>query len=281
MTIVMDKSSEIVTDVQISSSKIVASRQNRKGMTRKHQIRKHLLKQSMNSKENKRYLTPLSKDFIIPEIAQRNTTKSHYNMYETSAIDFDALPGKSKSRMSKKRLRRAKKVKAMHKHQGEVYLKSSKNEDGVGKGSDSAKKKVIRAVREIIVPDMTEFEKYEVLVMSLLATYISGKEMRLGYWTKKVAFVIWALLLYVCSRVSHGSDRYWPLRGSSMRYENLYNFVVSFIWLMAMFLRFPVNSFIVKTSVGVLLFCVSYIFHVRGTLKGIIPELVQRRLKIT
>ena len=87
----MDKNDDMDNNVQISSTKIVAVRQNRKGMTRKHQIRKHLLKQSMNSKENKRYLTPLSKDFIIPEIAQRNTTKSHYNMYETSAIDFDAL----------------------------------------------------------------------------------------------------------------------------------------------------------------------------------------------
>ena len=281
MTTIMSERDDMDNNVQINPTNIVTVRQNRKGMTRKHQIRKHLLEQSMNSKENKRYLTPLSKDFIIPEIAQRNTTKSHYNMYETSAIDFDALPGKNKSRMSKKKLRRAKKVKATHKHQGEIYRKTLKNKDGTGKGSDGADKNIIRAVREIIVPDMTEFEKYEVLVMSLLATYISGKEMRLGYWTKKIAFVIWALLLYVCSRVSHGSDRYWPLRGSSMRYENLYNFVISFIWLMATFLRFPISSFIVKTSVGVLTFCVSYILHVRGTLKGIIPELVQRRLKVT
>ena len=102
MAIIMNEHNDMDTDVQVNPGNIVTARQNRKGMTRKHQIRKHLLEQSMNSKENKRYLTPLSKDFIIPEIAQRNTTKSHYNMYETSAIDFDALPGKSKSRMSKK-----------------------------------------------------------------------------------------------------------------------------------------------------------------------------------
>ena len=122
----MSERDDMDNNVQINPTNIVTARQNRKGMTRKHQIRKHLLEQSMNSKENKRYLTPLSKDFIIPEIAQRNTTKSHYNMYETSAIDFDALPGKNKSRMSKKRLRRAKKVKATHKHQEEMYLKTSK-----------------------------------------------------------------------------------------------------------------------------------------------------------
>ena len=48
----------------------------------------------------------------------------------------------------------------------------------------------VQGIREIIVPDMTSMEKYEILVMSLLATYISSKEMRLGYWIKKIAFIL-------------------------------------------------------------------------------------------
>ena len=232
----------------------------------------------MNSKENKRYLNPIGKEFKIPEVAQRNTTKSFYNMHETSALDFDALPEKGKKRMTKRRLRRAKKVKATHKQSEEEYIKlmkSMENEQEVTNNN------TIHGIREIIVPDMTSMEKYEILIMSLLATYISSKEMRLGYWVKKLAFIFWALLLFVASRISHGSDKFWPIRGSSLKYQNVFNFVVSFIWLMMVYLRFPTNNFVIKTSMGVFVFCISYILHVRGTFKGIIPELVQRRLKIS
>ena len=90
-------------------------------MTKK-QIRKHLLQQSMNSKENKRYLKPIAKEFKIPEVAQRNTTKSFYNMHKTSALDFDALPEKGKKRMTKRRLRRAKKVKATEQNSTTIII---------------------------------------------------------------------------------------------------------------------------------------------------------------
>ena len=178
--------------------------------------------------------------------------------------------------MTKRKLRRAKKVKAKHKQQEDEYIQMMKNME-----KQQQEANIIHAVREVIVPDMTSFEKYEILAMSLMATYISGKEMRLGYWVKKVAFCFWAILLFVASRVSHGSDNYWPIHGSSLKYEKVYNFMVSFIWLMIVYLRFPIDNFVIKTSIGVFVFCLSYILHVRGTLKGIIPELVQRRLKIT
>ena len=138
MTTIMSERDDMDNNVQINPTNIVTVRQNRKGMTRKHQIRKHLLEQSMNSKENKRYLTPLSKDFIIPEIVQRNTTKSHYNMYETSAIDLMPYQGKIKQNVEK--VTKGKKVKATHKHQEEMYLKTSKSKDGTGKRNDGAGK---------------------------------------------------------------------------------------------------------------------------------------------
>ena len=265
-------STNVVMD---SSSSKSSTMNNVKKMTKK-EIRKHLLQQSMNSKENKRYLKHISQEFKIPEIAKRNTTKSFYNVHETSALDFDALPKKGKTRMTKRKLRRAKKVKAKHKQQEDEYIQMMKNMEKQQQAAN-----IIHAVREVIVPDMTSFEKYEILAMSLMATYISGKEMRLGYWMKKVAFCFWAILLFVASRVSHGSDNYWPIHGSSLKYEKVYNFMVSFIWLMIVYLRFPIDNFVIKTSIGVFVFCLSYILHVRGTLKGIIPELVQRRLKIT
>ena len=124
----------------------------------------------MNSKENKRYLKHISQEFKIPEIAKRNTTKSFYNVHETSALDFDALPKKGKTRMTKRKLRRAKKVKAKHKQQEDEYIQMMKNME-----KQQQEANIIHAVREVIVPDMTSFEKYEILAMSLMATYISGK----------------------------------------------------------------------------------------------------------
>ena len=64
-------STNVVMD---SSSSKSSTMNNVKKMTKK-EIRKHLLQQSMNSKENKRYLKPIAKEFKIPEVAQRNTTK--------------------------------------------------------------------------------------------------------------------------------------------------------------------------------------------------------------
>ena len=98
-------STNVVMD---SSSSKSSTMNNMKKMTKK-EIRKHLLQQSMNSKENKRYLKHISQEFKIPEIAKRNTTKSFYNVHETSALDFDALPKKGKTRMTKRKLRRSSK----------------------------------------------------------------------------------------------------------------------------------------------------------------------------
>ena len=121
----------------------------------------------------------------IPEIAKRNTTKSFYNVHETSALDFDALPKKGKTRMTKRKLRRAKKVKAKHKQQEDEYIQMMKNME-----KQQQEANIIHAVREVIVPDMTSFEKYErwnfkktlknnALVVNICVD-ISGNEPRKG-----------------------------------------------------------------------------------------------------
>ena len=128
------------------------------------------------------------------------------------------------------------------------------------------------------IQNLTNEERVEILFMSLLATVLTAHEVSLGYWTKKIAFLVWAIVLFVTNRISNGSDAFF-LKGSSGKHDQLFNGSVSFVWLMLVYLYTPGN-FVVQTVFGVLAFLVSFVLHARkGGFRGILRELGMRQVR--
>ena len=256
-----------------TASSTVAPTEVRRKKSRRQEIRSNIVKNSLSSKTNTRYQTSISSEFQLPEVTRSRSHRSNqFQSHQTSALDFDALPTAERKYSSRPMLRR--------KH---LRGRKRKGVDGPGGSAASSKGLTVGQRNQLeretsAIQNLTNEERVEILFMSLLATVVTGQEVALGYWTKKLAFLQWAIVLFVSNRISNGSDAFF-LKGSSGKHEQLFNGTVSFVWLMLAYLYTPGN-FIVQTGFGVLAFLVSFILHARkGGFRGILRELGMRQVR--